>query len=199
MNTSPPLTPRYRVEGLGGQVEITIPAQRQVIMLLFSLIWLAGWAFGEVTVGGMLLAPLWRYLPLPGQPRSPEPLPLPVGLFLVLWFVLWTAGGGYVIYGVLWQLFGRERIILEYTQLHIRQEVLGWGWTRTYALDQIRDLRVEPPPQGRRNNMIPRGRLCFDYGQRTVCFGRGLDTDEAEQLLDEIVRRSPVLSPQRWG
>lgn len=194
-----PATTHYRLEGLSGHVEITILPQRQVIMLPFSLIWLVGWAFGEIAVGGMLLAPLWRHLPLPGPLHRADPLPLSMELFLLVWFVLWTVGGGYVIYGVLWQLFGRERVLLDYTQLHLRQEILGRGRTRTYTLAQIRNLRVEPPPRDRGNNMIPRGTLCFDYDQRTVCFGRGLDPEEAERLLDDMVSRSPTLSSQRWG
>ena len=121
---------------------------------------------------------------------------LPEMLFMLLWLVLWTLGGGWALYVALWQLSGRERLILEYGRLRLRREMLGLRRERAYATDRIEDLRVDPPAT---RNILPRGTLCFDYEGRTVCFGRGLRATEAEQLLDDLRRYAPSLAERAWG
>jgi len=196
MNNIQPLNTRYRVQSLGAQTEIIIPAQRSYFTLLFLLVWLAGWAVGEVSVSGLLLRSLLARF-APQLIQGGASLALPEMAFTLFWLIFWTLGGAWVLYVVLWQLFGRERLILEYGRLRLRQEVLGLGRERVYETTRIADLRVEPPRSTR--NALPRGTLCFAYEGRTVCFGRGLRVAEAEQLLDDLRRYAPSLAERVWG
>ncbi len=203
-----PPPPRYRLRSDGMTLEITIPGPRQIFAALFMLVWLGGWLFGEVMVGGILWKELHPWFLF--DPVKPPIERAALGfenLFLLSWFVLWTIGGGFVIYQLLWNVVGQERIWIDNTGLRIRREVLGFGVTRLYDLSAVSNLRVawsqgplggmgrfDDRAKGMTLRQRPRrGMIQFDYGAKTVAFGESLDEAEARLLVADILRRYPRL------
>ncbi|MFP8779426.1 hypothetical protein [Hydrogenophaga sp. RWCD_12] len=155
-------------------------------MLLFYMAWSVGWALGEAAAIRMLS----------GSPGG-------VQLFIVAWLIGWTLGGLSVASTILWQLAGKEIVDIGPTSLVYRIEAAGMGWTRSYRLADVRDLRVVPRQGSAFSNppawttpLFPLfsskdGWLAFDYGARTIRLGTGLDEAEAKSLAAQLKEKLP--------
>jgi hypothetical protein len=192
MHTEPPYRGRAIVETLGTTTRVTIPAPKRAAVA-FLILWICGWAFGEVTVIRQIL---FRHHP-PGRHAPQEP-------FLFVWLAMWTVGGALALFTVLWTLFGRERITVADQFLTIRREVLGVGREKRYDLATVKDLRVTPVAQdvwqvnGQRWGFSG-GIIAFDYGARTIRFGAPLDEAEAKQITATLIQNSSWLRRSRTG
>jgi hypothetical protein len=185
-------TPKLRVTLTGGPegLEIVIPAQRNLVVLLFLGVWLAGWVMGELTT----LADI-----LKGGPRQPDGL-------VLLWLALWTVGGVFATYMWLWMLVGKERILMGTSVLRLKRDVLGLGPAHTYELFRVYDLRVATRPVGPRDTAVtPRlarligGLIAFEHEGKTIRFGASLDEAEAQMIVDRMRQRYafPKLLPMQ--
>jgi len=173
-----PFGRRSRVTRSRDELTISIPAPGNIFILLFLSVWLVAWAAGEVLV--------------PWQMVTGEIAP---GTFMISWFVGWTIAGGLAIYGWLWMVRGRETIRVTRDVLGIRHRVWRRGVEQQFDVAHISDLRLVDDPSWHRfgEDDPPRyswreGPLAFDYGDRTVRFGKGLREAEARELVDEISR-----------
>ncbi len=178
-NLTPP-QPRSRISDTIEGLEIVIPAQRRLLVSVFLLLWLGGWAYGEVSVINEML-------------ESPDPEPM-----LLFWLAAWTLAGLFVVALLAWSLAGREVVRVTPSAVRITRRAFGIGRTKSYDAMQIRDLRVSPakiassrPRAGRRAPRREAGGIEFDYGASTVKFGSGLDENEAQQIVDRIRPRLP--------
>ncbi len=174
--------PRLRVSLTGGPegLEIVIPAQRNLVVILFLGVWLAGWVVGELTT----LADF-----LKGDPKRPEG-------FVLLWLALWTVGGVFAAYLWLWMLVGKERILMGTSALRLKRDVLGLGPTTTYDLFRVYNLRVATKPVSPRDTAVtPRlasligGLIAFEYQGKTIRFGAALDEAEAQMIVERMRQR----------
>src|SRR5262245_57941649 len=106
--TSRPESIRSRVtlDEING-LEISIPAARKVSLMLFLGLWLIGWAFGELAVGGALIMQAFG-LAIGPRIHGVENLP-----FMLFWLCFWTAAGILVMDALVWQFRGRERITID--------------------------------------------------------------------------------------
>ena len=179
-----PSAGRARVEEGPRGLEITIPARRNPMIIVFFGFWLIGWGFGEVMV------PLMFF----GRRADTEFV-----AFVVAWLLLWTAGGLVVIYLWLWTLVGKERISLDGTTLALKREVLGYGLTREYELSHISNLRASPVSSfpwlfgAMFQTWLPwGGTIAFEYGAKTYHFGASLDEAEARILAQQILDRYKI-------
>lgn len=178
-----PLTSaRFQVsQGLDG-LTIRVPSPKSVFVLLFLLVWLCGWAFGEVRVIRQFMT---------GEIRDPA--------FHIVWLLGWTAGGVSALLFVLWQLTGFEEIRLSADRLAHQVCVLGVGPTRAYARSGIQALRSAPNSVGAWAGMsvspppffASTGSVAFDYGAKTIRLAVGLDEAEAKQLVDLLRKHLP--------
>ena len=175
-------TPKLRVTLTGGPegLEIVIPAQRNLVVLLCLGVWLAGWIMGELTTLAEFLV---------GGPRRPEGA-------VLLWLILWTVGGVFAAYLWLWMLVGKERVLMGTSALRLKRDVLGLGPTRTYELFRVYDLRVATRPVGPRDTAVtPRlarlvgGLIAFEYEGKTIRFGASLDEAEAQMIVERMRQR----------
>jgi len=175
-------TPRLRVTLSGGPegLEIVIPAQRNLVVVLFLGVWLAGWVMGELTT----LADF-----LKGGPRRPEG-------YVLLWLTLWTVGGVFAVYMWLWMLVGKERILMGTSALRLKRDVLGLGPTRSYELLRVYNLRVATKPASPRDTAVtPRlasligGLIAFEYEGKTIRFGAALDEAGAQMIVERMRQR----------
>jgi hypothetical protein len=180
--------PRYALEPTADGVRVLIPAPRNWLVIVFLSAWLVGWFFGECSALIQLLG-----LSSGGMtPKHVQPE------FLLLWLVMWTLGGIAVLTTLLWQLAGREVITANSLSLSRRIEAFGFGITRSYTLNAIRDLRATPnvnPRYTRQRAILPWGgfgSIAFDYGARTIRFAPGIDEAEAKMLVADLARRAKV-------
>ncbi len=119
----------------------------------------------------------------------------------MIWLSMWTLGGGFATYALLWQLRGCEVITVSPTALEIKRDLFGFGQAKRYDVSEIRDLRFAPPaftPFDFRSSMafwgLGSGVLAFDYGYKTFRYGAGIDEAEARLILQKIVSRLPRLT-----
>jgi len=176
--TSP--NPRVTLTGGPEGLEIVIPAQRNLVVLVFLGIWLVGWVTGEVTTLAELLK---------DGPRRSEGL-------VLLWLALWTVGGVFAAYMWLWMLVGKERVLMGTSTLRVTRDVLGLGPTHSYELFQVRNLRVATRPVSPRDTVVtPRlarlvgGLIAFQYKGQTVRFGASIDEAEAQMIVERMRQR----------
>ena len=155
-----------------------IPARRHILAVIILPVWLAGWCLSEVFVVLQIAF---------GENRQP---------LLILWAAAWTVGGAFAAFTLMWNLAGRERVLLEPGAVVHRYEVFGIGRSREYNLAQMRNLRVSPVPTtgwftgvNERNWGPGGGMIAFDYGARTIRFGASLDEAEANMIVSRMKER----------
>lgn len=180
---------RARVATVPGGLELSIPSRRNYFIAAFLAAWLGGWFMGETSAIHQLLHP-------EALRRNDS------SAFIAFWLCAWTLGGCAVVISLLWNLGGRERVVIRSNALSIRREIFGVGFARNYELRSVKNLRVvETIDSGsvffgsnrRGNNGGP---LAFDYGAKTLRFGAGVDVAEAKYLVSKIVAAKPALTNQ---
>jgi len=176
-----PVAGRATVSDNPSGIQISIPAKRNVFIVLFMSYWLVGWAVGEVMVPSVFLR---------------KEMPPSMMIFTLAWLGAWTVGGGFAIYMLLWMIFGREIVSLGSRSLGLKRDVLGFGRLKEYDVSHIHNLRVS---SGSWNPFdftsalqfwgIGGGMIAFDYGSKTCRFGTSLEEAEANQLVQQLKSR----------
>jgi hypothetical protein len=89
--------------------------------------------------------------------------------------------------------FGTETLHVTAHTLEVRTRRLWFERAVKHDAGQVRRLRVLPVNVPTWLNVLIGGvpTLAFDYGSRTVRFGRGLDEAEAAQVLEQIAQKFP--------
>ncbi len=177
-----------RITFTGGPagLEIVIPAQRNLSVILFLGVWLLGWCAGEISAITRLV----------GGPQTDS------WHFVLVWLVLWTLGGAFAAYTWLWNLVGKERIVLGPSTLSLKRDILGMGRISEYLLYRVRGLRVAPAPGPSPDKTVALriaglvGSICFDYDATTISFGGGLARSEAELIVERMRQRYPFPEQQ---
>lgn len=118
---------------------------------------------------------------------------------MVAWLAVWTVGGMVAIYAWLWQVMGKEMVIVHGQTFTTRRDIGGFGFDKEYNLVQICNLRAEPVEFSPLNVSaalqlwgIGGGVIVFDYGARTYRLGAGLDEAEANQAVTAIKKRHRI-------
>jgi len=151
-------------DGLG----ILIPPMRNYFAAGFLALWLCGWAAGEyfalreIVNGGI------------------------TGLFLLIWLVPWTLAGAAVLWAILWQIFGIERLFVTAGALVREWRLLGFGRRRVVLGDEIRGVAIA---SGNGNDLVGIGTIKVATTGRTMRIGSGLTRHDAE-LVTELIRQA---------
>jgi hypothetical protein len=182
MATLAPPQPRSTILDEGGGLKIIMRPNRQWFVIMFVLAWMVGWWFGFTQALSQLQ----------GKELNRE------SLFLMAWLAMWTLGGGWVIAYVLWTLFGRHVVTIDFSVLLHRREVFGAGITRAFHVHEMRNLRPSAvPASGSRRHAEEKISVAFDYGAKTIHLGTNcFDEAEAVILVERIRQRFPGLAPQ---
>ena len=152
--------------------------------MLFLMAWLGGWVFGEVSAVGQLLNP--------GE-KTPS-------AFLAFWLAGWTLGGAFAASAVIWQLAGREVIVINSSTLTHRAEAFGLGLSRSYRTADVKNFRSTEyalNPFTNQRALFPPvtgsgfGSVAFDYGARTIRMAPSLEEAEAKMLVRELSSKLP--------
>lgn len=179
-----PQAARFQIENTSDGFRAVIPAQRNWFAILFLIVWMGGWAFGEITVLRQLT-----------NPNEKTPM-----AFLSFWLAFWTLGGAWAVITVLWQFVGREIITANLSELSRRIEIMSFGRTFTYRASEVRSLRTSDSsanPFTSQQKFFPPffgpqiGPIVFDYGAQTVRMGQSLEEAEAKLLIRELSSRLP--------
>jgi hypothetical protein len=198
MTFEEPHKARYELRQELNNLVIAIPAKRNWFMILFLGFWLLGWAMGEVSVLGTLLAGASKAATSGIGEASNHPAGAFGGLFLLAWLGAWTVGGAFAIYAWLWQVKGIEEITFSAEAVTIANKIPMWNRQKNYRIENVKGLRVSNVPI---NFMDPArsmdfwgvtgGVLSFDYGSGTIRFGKGLEAAEAREIVSILRQRYP--------
>lgn len=169
-----------RIGELGGQrltaartldgLVVVVPPARRRVSLFFICVFLAAWLFVSASV---VVARVGEALAVSD-------------LTIFLWLGLWLAVGGILLWSILWQLSGVERLSLDAGKLTREWTLLGLHGRRVVGYDQIRDIIVEHKSQ---NNVAGRGTIRILTADAPIRIGAGLPAYEAE-LVARLVRGS---------
>jgi hypothetical protein len=171
---------RFTIEqGVSGE-QIRIPAPRQIFVMLFLPVWLAGWTVG----GAVALSTLLKTF----QP------------FLLFWLCFWAAGWLFAASTIAWMFFGSETLRIVGGDLEVTKRLLGWSPRKLFRGGDIRHLRaaVQLPGPYRFYWQTPffwrgqGGAVQFDYGARTVYVAAGLDEAEGRRIVERLAGQLPA-------
>lgn len=176
----------------GADVQISIPARRNWLVLAFLLFWLCGWFVGLLFVIGFAAGSAFGAL-------HDGPTDGPPAIFLLVWLVFWAAAGLFIMRIVWWQLRGHELITVSNGTLTLAKSGLLFHRPKTYDLSEVRYLRVQEDPLAAFFGGFASyrsfgafgdaGSLRFDYGLKTVKLGVSLDEAEARYLIQRLHER----------
>jgi hypothetical protein len=92
-----------------------------------------------------------------------------------------------------WMALGKESVTIDREQLRILRGIWGIGWSKKYALSEVRDLRsgwyLDPRATGKWNPDHVTAAVYFDYKGKIGCFGREL-MDSGALQIEEAIRKS---------
>lgn len=190
--------PRYTITESAEGITFRIPSRKNWFMILFLMVWLTGWAIGEVTVIGTLVGGIFNAFSGGAPDAASAGIAAFGGIFTLVWLCAWTAGGAFAIYAWLWQVKGAEEVSISYDSLVIEKRNPLWNRSKKYRLEEVTDLRVSTARPaitsiswGLEFWGLTGGQLAFDYGAKTVRFGIGLDEAEAKHILQEMHKLAP--------
>jgi len=115
--------------------------------------------------------------------------------FIIIWF------GGMLVYlfliirYLLWGYFGKEKFILDKNEIIYEKTVWGIGIKKKLDPKQVTNVRMEKfdlSMVGSNRTKIWSmniGKIRFDYGKKTYCFGLGISDAEAQELANTINSR----------
>lgn len=164
------VTIRETDDGLG----IHNPSHRMMPVIVFLLLWLGGWSFGEYFA---------LYEILSGSDMSEG------GMFLIVWVTFWTLGGIATWWFVLWQMVGVEQLFI--TSGALVREVGLWRLRRrrVYPLHSVIGFKLASGSS--MGGPFTNGAIAFTVEGTERRFGIGMSDREARMALAAISRHLP--------
>jgi hypothetical protein len=106
--------------------------------------------------------------------KDPAGTPKVFDAFVVGTLLVWALGEGYLLYA----LFSEETLLFLSGQVSIGESLFGMNLRQTrYAMQKIRHLHVDPEKSPQL------GRVVFEYEGQIIRYGKNIDTQEAEYLV----------------
>ena len=210
MSVIPPPSPRCIIENTSPSLIITIPSRRHWFLTVYLVLLLGVFAAIALPVGGMLLVgalfPLAGLLGGSGSAVNEAVVSMVIagcgmGLSLLAFVGMLLAGGLYVLYLLLWQLTGVEKIEVDsqaITVQHLMLKTLRVGRPKIHSAEHVKELRAVPSNTAMwwwwRSMYLwglMDGSIAFDYGAKTFRYGSGVDEAEAKNIVRAILERFP--------
>jgi hypothetical protein len=169
---------RARVDEKGIFLQINIPPNKNIFLILFLCGWFGFWSIPETDMIKELIQGT--------QHKGFE-------LFPFFWLMGWTVGGVMVLLVIIWIVAGSEVITFSPFTIKIERKAYGVGLSKEYSLSEVRNLRTQMSGGSIYSGLeawgFGGGRLAFDYELKTVKFASGIDEEEAVYLLDVIKQK----------
>lgn len=173
-------TGRSAITKAADSLLIEIPAQRSWLVVGFLAFWLAFWVLGE----SLAIMTLFSN----SSDNSGG------WLVVIVWGIFWTIGGLYALVALLWQVVGKEKILVTPNTLSIGKYIFNLNRSKQYNIAQIKKLQTNPLPtddifaMNQRHNIVglKGGTLQFQYGKKTIKFAGSISDAEARRILEEL-------------
>ncbi len=163
---------RSTITNEGDRLRIEIPAKPQWSQIKHLVLWLCGWAVGEVIALGFLVHGLTQGTLLNFSS-------LPIILILVVWLMVWGAIGAFVFQKLLKLIKIKEILAIDQSTLTLQRLYLSTQNSQIFNLSEVQNLHASPLA------------IMFDYKEQTYAFGLNLDIAEASYIVNLIQQRFP--------
>jgi len=174
---------RFAWRKTAGELDIDIKANRNIFVLIFISIWLCLWVVGGLFAGRELFF---------GN------TPVNENTFLMVWMIAWAGGVVVVLYSIIWQLFGREWIVVNRSALVLELRILYPIWRRYYAIAFIENLvAIDRQGSGDNSGNDMKPSISFYYAGKTIRFARDLDRVEARKLVALLLENMPAVAARQ--
>jgi hypothetical protein len=187
MTVIEPAKPKHKFEDLGDTLRFTIPNPKSWPLIIFCCIWLLPPLF-LVGFGLFLLFFPGKNVLFTGTSAD---LSL---LWLIPYFGIWV---GVPLFALLWQLTGKEVIVVTRQSICLKWSIAGIGRSAEYPAGELQNLRVianssRPPwlnflSRQIRNLFIRK--VTFNYKGKEKQFAGLIDEAEARQIIETVQRR----------
>ena len=172
-------------------LNIEIPSKKNWIIIIFLSAWMGGWVMGE----SFALGQIFNF-----------DSPIFANAFIFFWLIGWTVGGAFVLYIILWQLIGREKISIDRGIIKLERSVKGIGRKKEYDINSITNIDINPTmDSGIFSNSYNRdllgmkgGKIKFDYGMKTIKFARDINEAEAKIII-ELLRKNTNFKEENFA
>ena len=166
-------------------MSIRIPAKRHWGIITFLTFWIIPWAFAEYYVARLLF--------FSGIDWFAKPL-------LAVWLLFWTAGGISILLSILWQLFGKEEILMEGYFTKVENTIFGRGLKRQYETNRLKEIKFQAPIPNLLNKQLPflGGKIQMNYGEKTIRILREINEREAKDILAQM-KSYPKFSEEQFA
>jgi hypothetical protein len=172
----------------------------------FLLVWLTGWAFGEVFALGFLVVLVRSVFgsitgapwPIPGGEWIAGGAAGFVFLFLLVWVTLWTFGGIAAINELLRSLAGKDTVSVTLSGVELQRRAGPFRRTRAFDRAKIRRVRLRPRDQA----------VVMDTASGTELISKFGTRDERQAMADWLRSRlslpadgatlDPAAAPPGW-
>lgn len=175
---TPPPAMSSRVEELGDRLVVNFRPAYSKFGLAFPVVWLVFWTFGGIAaIGALLDEPNWG-----GR------------AFLLLWLCGWAVGEVLIPAMIVWQLFGREQLIVSPQAIEFRRSVGRFSLAKRYPAPLVGHVAAVPVPTDEDEPDTDKFCLQISYRGEKVRIGAAFDKREAEELarlVDDRVHPRP--------
>ena len=161
-------------------IEIIVPPKKSGFISGFLVMWMLAWSYGEIFMVGRLVH---------SNDQNAD-------VFMMIWMCAWSIGGFVAVLLWLWNLKGREIILISGTEIRHYREYVLFSRSEMYECRHINNLRVNEvdlssPDMARGSEFwgISGGMIAFDYGIGTGKFGLSIDDEEANHIVDVVKSR----------
>jgi hypothetical protein len=161
-------------------VEVIISARRSPFVNTFLMVWMLGWAYGELEI----ISRLFEY-----EGDSPD-------AFMIFWACGWTLSGFLAAFIWLWNMKGEELIHVSDDELLRYRNYALFSRSQTYQTEFISNLRLtELTPTsvemsgGTEFWGLGGGAISFDYGSSIQKFGLAIGESQASEVIAAINKR----------
>ena len=172
---------RVIIDDAIGKLTITVKPGKSLGMAAFGLLWLAGWIYGCRNTYWFLFSSHTKFND--------------TYKFILAWTSVWTLGGLFFLFLLLWMFFGKEEITVAYGELRLRKTLFNFRKGKQMNLHQITNVRIEETSMARFNSrknsnlIVGPGKVRFDYNGKTYNFGNGISDSEANGIAELLSRK----------
>jgi hypothetical protein len=172
IEVAPPPAPGSRIQELGDDLIVRFRAHRSWGSIVFLAFWWTMWTF----FGGAAL----HVLPEAGWGER---------AFLLIWLSGWAVGEIGAAGVILWQLFGREVLMVTPNELEVRREIARLARTRRYDVALVQ--KIEGAQAQDDDDEKPRKDYCLEisYDGATIRVGEGMGEREAAWVAATVLAR----------